>query len=63
MVKNKYPLHLPEEMLDQLGNTKVFSKIDLKSGYWQIPVRPRDVHKTTFEMRWGLPFGLTNAPT
>ena len=35
-VKNRYPLPLPEEMFDRLGNAKVFSKIDLKSGYWQI---------------------------
>ena len=67
-VKNRYPLPLPEEMFDWLGNTKVFSKIDLKSGYWQIPVRPGDVHKTAFKTPWGLyedlvmPFGLTNAP-
>ena len=67
-VKNRYPLPLPEEMFDQLGNAKVFSKIDLKSGYWQIPVRPGDVHKIAFKMWWGLykylvmPFGLTNAP-
>ena len=67
-VKNRYPLPLPEEMFDWLGNAKVFSKIDLKSGYWQIPVRPGDVHRTAFKTRWGLyeylvmPFGLTNAP-
>ena len=67
-VKNRYPLTLPEEMFDWLGNAKVFSKIDLKSGYWQIPVRPEDVKKTAFKMWWGhfeylvMPFGLTNAP-
>ena len=67
-VKNRYPLPLPEEMFDRLGRAKVFSKIDLKSGYWQIPVRPEDVSKTAFRTRWGLyeyvvmPFGLTNAP-
>ena len=67
--KNNYPLPLLEEMFDRLGNAKVFSKIDPKSGYWQIPVRPGDVHKTTFQTRWGLyeylvmPFGLTNGPT
>ena len=55
-------------MFDQLGNAKVFSRIDLKSGYWQIPVRLENVQKTTFKTRWGLfeylvmPFGLTNAP-
>ena len=68
-VKNRYPLPLPEEMFDRLGNAKVFSKIDLKSGFWQILVRPGDVHKTAFKTRWGLYeylvmlFGLTNAPT
>ena len=67
-IKNRYPLPLPKEMFDRLGNAKVFSKIDLKSGYWQILIKPGDVHKTTFKMWWGLyeylvmPFGLTNAP-
>ena len=67
-IKNRYPLPLPEEMFDRLGGAKVFSKIDLKSGYWQILVRKRDVHKTAFKTRWGLyeymvmPFGITNAP-
>ena len=67
-VKNRYPLPLPEELFDRLGSAKVFSKIDLRSGYWQMPVKPRDVHKTAFKTRWGLykflvmPFGVTNAP-
>ena len=68
-VKNRYPLPLLEELFDQLGNAKVFTKIDLRSGYWQMPVKPRDIPKTTFETRWGLyeflvmPFGVTNAST
>ena len=47
----------------------MFSRIDLRSRYWQIPVKPGDVQKTVFKMRWGLyeflvmPFGVTNAPT
>ena len=52
-IKNRYPLPLPEEMFDRLGGAKVFSKIDLKSGYWQIPVRKEDIHKTAFKTRWG----------
>ena len=67
-VKNRYPLPLPEELFDRLGSARVFSKIDLRSGYWQMPVKPGDVHKTAFKTRWGLyeflvmPFGVTNAP-
>ena len=69
MVKNKYPLPLPEELFDWLGSARVFSKIDLRSGYWQMPRKPGDVHKTMFKMRWGLYqflimlVGVTNAPT
>ena len=66
-VKNRYPLPLPEELFDWLGSAKVFNKIDLRSEYWQMPVKLEDVHKTAFEMRWGLyeflimPFGVSNA--
>ena len=68
-IQNRYPLPLPEEMLDRLGGARVFSKIDLKSGYWQMPVREQDIPKTAFRTRWGLyeflvmPFGVTNAPS
>ena len=67
-IKNRYPLPLPEEMIDRLHAARVFSKIDLRSGYWQMPVRESDVHKTAFRSRFGhfeccvLPFGLCNAP-
>ena len=67
-VKNRYPPPLPEKLFDRLGSTKVFSKIDLWSGYWQMLVKLGDVHKTAFKTRWGLyeflvmPFGVTNAP-
>ena len=46
----------------------MFSKIDLQSGYWQMPVKPKDVYKTVFKMRWRLyeflvmHFGIINAP-
>jgi len=67
-IKNRYPLPLPEELFDRLGGSRVFSKIDLRSGYWQMPVRHEDIPKTAFKTRWGLyeclvvPFGVTNAP-
>ena len=66
--KNKYPLPLPEELIDRLAGAKVFSKLDLRSGYWQMPVREQDIEKTAFKYRYGqfeflvCPFGVTNAP-
>jgi hypothetical protein len=67
-VKNKYPLPRIDILFDQLSKAKVFSKIDLRSGYHQIKIRPQDVPKTAFSTRYGLyeylvmSFGLTNAP-
>jgi hypothetical protein len=53
-VKNKYPLPLIDILFDQLSKVKVFSKIDLRSGYHQIKIRPEDVPKTAFCTRYGL---------
>jgi hypothetical protein len=67
-VKNKYSLPHINILFDQLSKAKVFSKIDMRSSYHQIKIRPEDVSKTTFSTRYGLyeylvmSFGLTNAP-
>jgi hypothetical protein len=47
-VKNKYPLPRIDILFDQLAGAKVFSKVDLRSGYHQIKIRPEDVPKTAF---------------
>jgi hypothetical protein len=67
-IKNKYPLPRIDILFDQLFKAKVFSKIDLRSGYYQIKIRPQDIPKTAFSTRYGLyeylvmSFGLTNVP-
>ncbi|WVZ96653.1 hypothetical protein U9M48_042263 [Paspalum notatum var. saurae] len=67
-VKNKYPLPRIEDLFDQLKGACVFSKIDLRSGYYQLRIRPSDIPKMAFISRYGLyeytvmSFGLTNAP-
>jgi hypothetical protein len=68
-IKNKYPLPRIDLLFDQLAGAKVFSKIDLKSGYNQIKIREEDIPKIAFSTRYGLyeylvmSFKFTNAPT
>jgi len=64
----KYPLPNKEILLSKIAKENVFSKFDLKSGFWQIGINPKDRYKTTFMVTGGkfqwtmIPFGLKNAP-
>jgi hypothetical protein len=66
-VKNRYPLPRIDDLFDRLSGAKVFSRIDLHSGYDQIRIAEGDEEKTTCRTRYGsyeflvMPFGLTNA--
>jgi hypothetical protein len=53
-IKNKYPLPRIDLLFDQLTGARVFSKIDIRSGYHQIRIRLEDIPKTTFTTRYGL---------
>lgn len=65
-VKNKYPLPRIDDLFNQLRGTRVFSKIYLISGYYQLKIAEKDIPKTVFRTRYGhfeftvMFFGLTN---
>ena len=52
-IKNKYPIPLADELFDILAKARYFTKLDLRSGYWQVRIAEGDEAKTTFVTRYG----------
>ena len=67
-IKNRYPLPRIDDLFDQLKGARVYSKIDLRTGYHQLRVREMDIPKTAFRTHYGhfkftvMPIGFTNVP-
>ena len=68
-ISDSYPLPRIEELLSRLKGAQYFSRLDLRDGYFHVPIAKEDIQKTVFSCRYGtfeylvMPFGLMNAPS
>ena len=68
-ISDSYPLPRIEELLSRLKGAQYFSRLDLRDGYFHVPIAKEDIYKTAFSCRYGtfeylvMPFGLMNAPS
>lgn len=67
-ITDSYPFPIIEDIIDQLHDCKIFSILDLSSGFWHVRMHPKDIYKTAFVTQYDhfewlvMPFGFRNSP-